>query len=102
MKAYLIVFEWSTDDASDVEAEVFDTYEKAVTRFNEIIENEHYPEVSWVSDAWDENGELLEDYELQCNEQYTDNEEHELWWYIECKNNWYLHDHLELRILEVK
>ncbi len=79
MKAYTIVFEWSTDDAAGVDVEVFDTYEKAVNRFNRIIEDEHDSSISWVSDAWDENGNLLKDYELDCNEQYTDGEEHELW-----------------------
>ena len=101
-KAYTIVFEWSTEDANGVDVEVFDTYEKAVTRFNEIIETEQDPDMSWVSGAWDENGDLLKDYELDCNEQFTDGKEHELWWYIVCKNDWCLHDHLELRILEVK
>ena len=101
MKAYTIVFEWSTDDANGVDVEVFDSYEKAVQRFNEIIEDEHYPETSWVSDAWDEKGDLLEDYDLDCNDQFTDGEEHELWWSIERKTDWYFHDHLELRILEV-
>ena len=102
MKAYTIVFEWSTDDENGVDVEVFDSYEKAVHRFNEIIEDEHSPEMSWVSNAWDENGDLLHGYELDCNEQFTDGEEHELWWNIECKNDWYLHDYLELRILEIK
>ena len=102
MKAYTIVFEWSTDDSSGVDVEVFSTYEKAVARFNEIIEDEQNPDISWVSDAWNENGDLSEDYELNCNEQFTDNKEHELWWDIKCQHNWYLHDFLELRILEVK
>lgn len=102
MKIYTIVFEWSTNDCDGVDVEVFLTYEKAVNRFNEIIENEHKPEMSWVSDAWDENGDLLKDYILDCNEQFTDNEEHELWWNIECKNDWYFHDNLELRILEMR
>ncbi len=102
MKAYTIVFEWSTDDSSGIDVEVFDTYEKAVSRFSEIIEEEHDPDISWVGNAWNENGDLHEDYELDCNEQYPDDEEHELWWNIACKNDWYLHDHLELRILEVR
>ncbi len=101
MKAYIIVFEWSTECASGNEVEVYGTYQKALNRFYQIINDEQNPEISWVGDAWDENGNLLENYELQCNEQYDDKEEHDHWWYVECKNNYYLHDHLELRILEV-
>ena len=102
MKAYTIVFEWSTDDASSIDVEVFDTYEKAVDRFNRIIEDEHDNSNSWVGDAYDENGELLEDYELDCNDPFTDGEEHELWWDMEKKHDWNYHERLELRILEVK
>lgn len=102
MKVYTIVFEWSTNDCDGVDVEVFSTYEKAVNRFNEIIENEHKPEISWVGEAFDENGNLKENYTLDCNKQFTDNEEHELWWNIECKNDWYFHDNLELRILEMR
>ena len=102
MKVYMIVFEWSTEDAADVEVEVYGTYDKAVDRFNKIIESERDVSISWVDDAWDENGKLLDNYDLDCNEPFADGEEHELWWNIECKNDWYLHDHLELRILEVK
>ncbi len=101
-KAYTIVFDWSMEDANGINVEIFDTYEKAVATFNEIIEDEHNPDISWAGDAWDENGDLLEDYELDCNEQFTDGKEHELWWNLECKHNRYLYNHLELRILEVK
>lgn len=102
MKAYTIIFEWSTADCNDIEVEVFSTYEKAVERFNRIIEDESDNSISWVGDAFDEDGELKENYTLECNEQFTDGEEHELWWSIEKQNDWYYHDNLELRILEVK
>lgn len=102
MKVYTIVFQWATDDAEGTDVEVFDTYEKAVDRFNQIVEDEHDNSISWVGDAYDENGDLLEDYKLDCNEPFTDGEEHELWWDIRKQTNWYFHDSLELRILEVK
>ena len=38
MKIYLVVFEWSTEDDSDVDIEAFDSYEKAANRFNERIQ----------------------------------------------------------------
>ncbi len=102
MKAYTIVFEWSTDDANGVDVEVFDSYEKAVERFNAIIEDESDNNISWAADAFDENGDVRHGYELDCNEPFEDGEEHELWWNIQMKNDWYFHDSLELRILEVK
>lgn len=101
-KAYTIVFEWSTADASAVDIEVFNTYDKAVCRFNEIIEEEHDSSKSWAGDAFDENGILRKNYELDCNEEFTDGKEHELWWNLQCTMDWHLHDFIELRILEVK
>ena len=40
MKVYLVVFEWSTEDDSDVDIEAFDSYEKAANRFSERIQEE--------------------------------------------------------------
>lgn len=103
MKVYTIVFEWVVDAADGIDVEVFDTYEKAVNRFYQIIEDEKNEPRSWVGKAFDENGDLLEaDYYLHCNEPFTDGKEHELWWRIRCERDWFLHENLELRILEVK
>lgn len=99
MKIYLVLFQYSTDDCDGVDTQAFSTYEKAVECFHEIIENEKNPECSWAANAF-ENGELQHNYELDCSD-FTDTEEHELWWNLTCKLDWYLHDFIELRILEV-
>ena len=57
MKIYLVVFEWSTEDDSDVDIEAFDSYEKATMRFQERI-NDEKTDMSWVHDAFDENGDI--------------------------------------------
>lgn len=59
MKIYLVVFDWSTEDDSDVDIEAFDTYEKATLRFQERI-NDEKTDMSWVHDAFDENGDILD------------------------------------------
>lgn len=102
MKIYTIIFDYSTDDTDGVDVELFDTYEKAVNRFNEIIENEKNPDMSWVGDILDENGNIPEDYEFDRSPDFDDGTEHVLWWNLTDKNNWYRHDFLNLRILEVK
>lgn len=103
MKAYTIVFEWSTDDCDGVDVEVFSTYKKALARYNEIIFNEKKPEISWVADAFDGNGNFIDndDYVIKCSD-FDDSKEHELWWRISKCSNWDFHDHLKLRILEIK
>ncbi|MDY4676415.1 MAG: hypothetical protein SO373_04640 [Candidatus Borkfalkiaceae bacterium] len=55
--------------------------------------------MSWAANAF-ENGELQHNYELDCNDTFTDGKEHELWWNLFCTLD-YLHDFIELRILEV-
>ena len=100
MKIYLVLFQYCTDDCDGVDTQAFSTYEKAVERFNEIIENEKNTEISWAGNAF-ENDKLQKNYELDCNETFIDGEEHERWWNLSCKLDWYLHEFLELRILEV-
>ena len=81
MKIYLVLFQYCTDDCDGVDTQAFSTYEKALERFNEIIKNEKNTEISWVGNAF-ENDKLQKNYELDCNETFTDGEEHELWWNI--------------------
>lgn len=62
---YMVLFDWSTQDDSAVEAELFDTYEKAYGRYQEIITNEKDPELSWVgAEAVDENGNIKDGYDF--------------------------------------
>lgn len=84
MKVYVVSLQFATDDADGVDIEVFGTYDKAVKRFKELIENEKNPEMSWVANAF-ENGVLQHGYELDSSPEFIDGEEHELWWNITCK-----------------
>ena len=43
MKVYVVSLQFATDDADGVDIEVFGTYDKAVKRFKELIENEKNP-----------------------------------------------------------
>ena len=67
MKIYLVLFQYCTDDCDGVDTQAFSTYEKAVERFNEIIENEKNTDMSWAGNAF-ENDKLQHNYELDCNE----------------------------------
>ena len=100
MKIYLVLFQYCTDDCDGIETQAYSTYEKAVERFNEIITTEKTSDIRWAANAF-ENGKLRHNYELDRNDTFTDDEEHELWWNLTCKIDWYLHDFVELRILEI-
>ena len=100
-KVYLLVFEWSTDDGQDVDIQAFDSYEKAKQSYEELIHDETTSGNSWAADAFDENGNILHGYELEehcCSE----NEEYDCWWELTCKNDWYMHDFISIRTLEVQ
>lgn len=99
---YTVLFDYSTQDCSGIDIYIFDSYKKAVKKFKQIIEDEKNPDTSWVGDAYT-NNELSNEYELDTNiDDIDDNEEHELYWNISCKHDWYLHDFLDLRIKEVE
>ncbi len=103
MKAYLVVFDWSADDCESVDIEVFDTFQKAFNRFNEIITNEKNPNVSWIGEyAVDANGEIKDDYEFEEHIETDGTDEFACWWNVTDKNDWYQHDFLSIQIKEVK
>lgn len=100
-KVYLVIMQYSTDDCDGVDTQCFDSYEKAVKCFNQMIEDEKNPENSWVGNAFKDN-QIQHNYELDSSIHIVEGEEHELWWYVNCKLDWNLHTFIELRILEVQ
>lgn len=97
---YITIFDWSTEDSNGVEVEIFDTYEKAYSKFCEIIENEKNPELSWVGEqAFDENGVINKHYNL---DEFTDaTHKTDLWWNVVDDNNYYRHSFVDLQRKEI-
>lgn len=102
MKIYMVLFDWSTTDDEAVEVELFDTYKKAYTRFNEIISNEMVFDISWAAEAFDDNGEILDGYEFEEHIESDGIQEYDCWWNLTNKNDWYVHDFIDLKVMEVK
>ena len=95
---YVVLLDYSTDDCSGIDLYIFDTYQKALNKFNEIIEQEKQPEMSWVGEKFTNN---TFDYELDTNiEDAKDGVE--LWWNVTDRNDWYFHDFLDLKIKEIE
>ena len=95
---YVVLFDYSTDDCNGIDLYIFDTYQKALNKFNEIIEQEKQPEMSWVGEKFKNN---TFDYELDTNIEEA-KEGVELWWNVTDRNDWYSHDFLDLRIKEIE
>lgn len=99
-KIYVVQLDWSTEDNEGNELELFDTKEKALKKFNEIIKEEKTMDYYLGKDAFDKNGNLLTDeYNLDTN---IDNPNAlEFYWELRCTTNFYLHDSVQLLVKEV-
>lgn len=89
MKVYLVVHEWSTEDASGVATSAYDSYEKAHEAFEKIKKEE-------ITEYWDrafENGNLVDGYEMEEFDGYF-----EIW-----ESGYYAQSHtfIQIRALEV-
>lgn len=100
MKVYLVVFEWSGEDGSDTDIEVFDSYKKAVIRFQKHI-NDEKSDMSWVHEAFDENGDILDGYDFDECSPDTHLETY-AYWRITDPCNWRVHDYIAIIPQEVK
>ena len=100
MKVYLVVFEWSDEVVSDTDIEVFDSYEKAVIRFQERIDDEKTYE-SWIHDAFDEDGDIFDGYDFDECRPNTRLETY-AYWRIMNSDNWRIHDYIAIVPQEVK
>lgn len=102
MKVYEIIFNWSIEGDNGTDTFIFSTYEQAKEKLENIIKDENDADISWVGDGvFDENGELNEGYEMNCNPDYPEGEEHDLWWCIWNNDNDKYYDEIYLRIKEL-
>lgn len=99
-KIYLILFDWSTTDLDGIKTFHFHHFEDARKKFNELIENECNPDLSWVgSEVFDENGGVNEGYELDCNS--DDENAKELYWHVVDKNDYNRRSFIDLTKKEI-
>lgn len=51
-EVFVVIFDWkmTEENTSDIEVDVFSTYNAALEKFNTHIDNELDPELSWVGD----------------------------------------------------
>lgn len=102
MKIYNVVFNWATEDDSNVEIDSYVSYEAAKKAFETIIKDEMNPEVSWVGDVFNPDGSYnTRLYDLKQSPVYTDGEEHELYWIVSSSGN-ITYDEVYLKICEAK
>lgn len=102
MKVYLVKLDWSTGDSNDVELTIFDTYEKAYRKFNELIAEEKNPDNSWVGELEWENDHPKDDrIELDYLDRRNDSDETECYWLITDTWDFGVHTFISIEIKEV-
>lgn len=97
-KVYLVQFDWSVEDEHYTDVYLFSTYEKALNKFKEIINDEQNNEMSWAADAINDK----DAYEFFTNfNQNTIEQNEPLYWQIWHKRYDFIYDDLTLREMEV-
>lgn len=91
---YLILFEYSTEDCNGIDTYLFNTKEKALEKFKELINNE--------KDFYKNEYSHLYDKSFEIDTNIDDETASEYWWNIQCKTDWYLHTNIDLRIKEIE
>ena len=98
---YLIQRDWSTTDFGEIQTELYEKYKDAVLRFHEIILNEKNPALSEIGKtAFDEDGFIKRNYELSFR--YSKRKEHDQYWHLVDKNDYYRHSFIDLKRVEIR
>ena len=92
--AYLILFDYSSDDYNGIDTYLFDTKEKALAKFKELINNE--------KDFYKNEYSHLYDKSFETDTNIDDETASEYWWNIQCTTNWYIHTNIDLRVKEIE
>ena len=48
---YVVIFDYSTDDCNGIDINIYDSYDKAISRFKQTIEQEKNPNMRRVANA---------------------------------------------------
>lgn len=97
---YMVEFDWSVEDGCDIETELFSTYDKALERYNQLVNEEKNNEDGWVHDVFEPNGTILKGYTF---EEYGNKEKQEDLYWSCVMDEWYeYHSIIQLKKLEVK
>jgi len=100
MNIYIVKFDWSTTDEGDVELHVYDDYDEAYSKFKDIIAGELNPKTSWIGELdFDEEGEPIGHYELDYDDNNSDNSE--VYWHFVDEWDYNRHSFVDLIVEEV-
>ncbi|MBQ9481024.1 MAG: hypothetical protein IJU84_02550 [Clostridia bacterium] len=92
---YMVLFDWSTDDADGIETFLFYNYDAAYKKFKDIMTDECNTELSWVGEnALTGNMEAADGYILDYLDITTG--ETEVYFHVAEEGNYYNHSFIDL------
>ena len=91
---YEVIFEYSTEDCNGIDTYLYDTKEKAISKLQELIDNE--------KDFYKNEYYHIDSSNFEIDTNVDDENANEYWWNIQCKADWYLHTNIDLRIKEIQ
>lgn len=98
---YMVKFDWSVEDARDVEITLFNNYDDAYTFYKRLISDELNPDLSWVGEqAFNDDLTVKEGFELDCNDDDSDDENK--FWHVCDLENGFRYSDIDLIRVEVK
>lgn len=97
---YIVLFDWNTDDNSDIEAFVYKNYINAVAKFKAIISDKMNSDRSWVKNvAFNSTRQLNKGFILN---KFTDEtRDSDLYWYLVNYDNYNQHIFLNIQKKEI-
>jgi len=85
---YMVKFDWSVEDAQDVEITLLKNFDDAYTFYKMLISDEMNPDLSWVGEqAFNDDQTVKEGFELYCSEEDS-NDENKFWHVSDLENSW--------------
>lgn len=98
---YMVKFDWSIDDDSNIDISLFKNYDDAYAFYKQLISDEMNPDLSWVgSDAFDEDGNVNDGYDLDYDDNNSNNSD--VYWHVTDESNGWRYSRLDLMKVEVR
>ena len=97
---FLVLFHWGFDDNNGVDYYIYENYNDAYNKFQELIHEEINDQ--WVSNYIAEDGTPLDGYALDSIDRYGE-EETDLWWnFYQIGYGYENYTNIDLKKVEVK
>lgn len=99
---YIVSLDWACDDSKGLDIYTFMTYQAALEKFNNLIEDECNPDNSWVGDlAFDEYGNVQSGYDVSTNDVKHCKEQENLYWNVDDLYNYCRYSYIRLEKKEL-